>query len=423
MNDRASDGSSGQMIWRGLLLLLACVGLAACNQGPPPVPYVESAFSTAAPATPSAAAEPAVPLPDPKPGTTVTGAGLPPLPAYKPGSEPSAVVVIAEPEPSVEVAPEPEQQTVYVDEELVLAPPSMPEGQDVKVEAGDTVYALSRRYGIAVRDIIQANNLVPPYHLLIGQTVRLPAQRTHVVRGGESIYGISRLYGITTSELVRANELNQPYQLYVGQRLVLPAGDGSVPAPAEPTTPTTPTTPSVEPAETTVIVEAPTPEPPPAPFTVAGVPLPQVKPSAPALTATPVNVADIPARTGGKFSWPVRGPVLSSFGPKDNGLHNDGINISAPAGTPVFAAEDGVVAYVGDELDGYGNLVLLRHGDGWVTAYAHNADVRVARGQRVIRGQVIASVGTTGGVGGPQTHFEIRKGSEAVDPMLYLEPL
>ena len=410
------------MIRRGLVLLLACVALAACNQGPPPVPYVESAFGTSAPATPSAAAEPAVPLPQPKPGTTIAGASAPPLPTYKPGSEPSTVVIIAEPEPAppVEVIAEPEPQAVFVDEELVLAPPSMPEGQDVKVEAGDTVYALSRRYGIAVRDIIQANNLVPPYHLLIGQTVRLPAQRTHVVRGGESIYGISRLYGITTSELVRTNGLNQPYQLFVGQRLVLPAGDGSVPAP---TPPTTPTTPSVAPEETTVVVEAPPPEPPPAPFTVAGVPLPQPKPVAPAVTAGPVNVAEIPARTGGKFSWPVTGPVLSSFGPKDNGLHNDGINISAPAGTPVFAAEDGVVAYVGDELDGYGNLVLLRHGDGWVTAYAHNADVRVARGQRVIRGQVIASVGTTGGVGGPQTHFEIRKGSEAVDPMLYLEPL
>ncbi|MEM7121223.1 MAG: peptidoglycan DD-metalloendopeptidase family protein [Pseudomonadota bacterium] len=420
------------MIWRGLLLLLASVALAACNQGPPPVPYTTSAFDTSVPATPGAAAEPAVPLPQQKPGTTITVVPSPPVPAYKPGSEPSTVVVIAEPEPAppVEVIAEPEPQTVFVDEELVLAPPAAPEGQDVKVQAGDTVYALSRRYGIAVRDIIQANNLVPPYHLLIGQTVRLPAQRTHVVRGGESIYGISRLYGITTSELVRANGLNQPYQLFVGQRLVLPAGDGSVPAPTTPATPATPTTPSIEPAETTVVVEAPTPEPPPspAPYTVAGVPLPQVKPTAPAVTspavtAAPVNVADIPARTGGKFSWPVRGPVLSSFGPKDNGLHNDGINISAPAGSPVFAAEDGVVAYVGDELDGYGNLVLLRHGDGWVTAYAHNADVRVARGQRVIRGQVIASVGTTGGVGGPQTHFEIRKGSEAVDPMLYLEPL
>jgi murein DD-endopeptidase MepM/ murein hydrolase activator NlpD len=164
----------------------------------------------------------------------------------------------------------------------------------------------------------------------------------------------------------------------------------------------------------------------PTSFSAGGVPLPKSKPEAPAETIQastgPVSASDIPARTGGKFSWPVQGPVLSSFGPKDNGLHNDGINIAASAGTPVLAAEDGVVAYVGDELGGYGNLVLLRHGDGWVTAYAHNADVRVARGQRVSRGQVIATVGTTGDVAQPQSHFEIRKGQDAVNPMLYLEP-
>jgi len=404
---------------RWVVLGLASLAVAACSQAPAPVTYLSTDSGGTANASGLILAS--APIPQPKPGTSVTAATggfvdpitlmpVPPLPAYKPGTESAAVVLEAEP------APEPEPALIVLDEDIVLAPPAPPEAQIVTVQAGDTVYALSRRYGVAVRDILQANDLAPPYHLLIGQTVRLPAQRTHVVRGGETIFGISRVYGITTSELVRANGLQEPYQLYVGQRLELPASDGSVPAPAAP---------PPEPAETQVVVAVPEPEPAPTTFSGAGVPLPKTKPTPPVVTVAastgPVTAADIPARTGGKFSWPVTGPLLSSYGPKDNGLHNDGINIAAPAGTPVLAAEDGVVAYVGDELAGYGNLVLLRHGDGWVTAYAHNADIRVVRGQHVTRGQVIATVGATGGVTTPQSHFEIRKGSDVVNPLSYLE--
>ena len=119
-------------------------------------------------------------------------------------------------------------------------------------------------------------------------------------------------------------------------------------------------------------------------------------------------------------SGPVTGPVVSGFGSKAGGLHNDGINIAAAAGTPVRAAEDGVVSYVGDEIGGYGNLVLLRHANGWVTAYAHNARNLVARGQMVLRGDVIASVGASGGVSRPQSHFELRLGTMAIDPFKHL---
>ena len=121
-----------------------------------------------------------------------------------------------------------------------------------------------------------------------------------------------------------------------------------------------------------------------------------------------------------QFIWPVTGTVVSNFGPKAGGLHNDGINIAAPAGTPVRAAEDGVVSYVGNEIKGYGNLVLLRHTDGWVTAYAHNARNLVARGQMVLRGDVIASVGASGGISQPQSHFELRQGTTAVNPVEHL---
>ena len=398
------------MVCRHCVLVLASLAVAACSR--------TGATDSTTTATLSGLSLAIAPIPQPKPIAAPTNVAVdpitlrpvPPLPGRKPGTE--RTVVVAVPEAEAEPA------QIILDEDIVLSPPSSPAGQLVTVQAGDTVYALSRRYGVAVRDILQANELAPPYHLLIGQTVRLPAQRTHVVRGGETIYGISRVYGITTSELVRANELKEPYQLYVGQRLELPASDGSVPAPAIQTS---------EPAEVQLAVVVPAPEPVPTTFSGAGVPLPKTKPTPPvvtiAATTSPVTAADIPERTGGKFSWPVNGPLLSSYGPKDNGLHNDGINIAAPAGAPVHAAEDGVVAYVGDELAGYGNLVLLRHGDGWVTAYAHNADIRVARGQHVTRGQVIATVGTTGGVTAPQSHFEIRKGTDVVNPLTYLESL
>jgi murein DD-endopeptidase MepM/ murein hydrolase activator NlpD len=120
------------------------------------------------------------------------------------------------------------------------------------------------------------------------------------------------------------------------------------------------------------------------------------------------------------FRWPVRGRVIAGFGPKSNGLQNDGINLAVPEGTPVKASEDGVVAYAGNELKGYGNLVLVRHSNGFVTAYAHASELMVKRGETVKRGQVIAKSGQTGSVTAPQLHFEIRKGATPVDPAQYL---
>ena len=138
-------------------------------------------------------------------------------------------------------------------------------------------------------------------------------------------------------------------------------------------------------------------------------------------------VAEAPAvkpseTTGGlpTFRWPVRGKVITSYGAKTNGKSNDGINLAVPEGTPVKAAEDGVVAYSGNELKGYGNLVLVRHSNGYVTAYAHASELMVKRGDTIKRGQIIAKSGQSGEVGSPQLHFEIRKGSSPVDPLQFL---
>jgi murein DD-endopeptidase MepM/ murein hydrolase activator NlpD len=134
---------------------------------------------------------------------------------------------------------------------------------------------------------------------------------------------------------------------------------------------------------------------------------------------SPVKAAE-PAGAMQSFRWPVKGRVIAGFGPKPNGGQNDGINLAVPEGTPVKAADDGVVAYAGNELKGYGNLVLIRHSNGFVSAYAHASELMVKRGDTIKRGQVIANAGQTGNVTSPQLHFEIRKGSTPVDPTKYL---
>jgi murein DD-endopeptidase MepM/ murein hydrolase activator NlpD len=134
---------------------------------------------------------------------------------------------------------------------------------------------------------------------------------------------------------------------------------------------------------------------------------------------TPAKAAEVTSALP-TFRWPVRGKVITSYGAKTNGKSNDGINVAVPEGTPVKAAEDGVVAYSGNELKGYGNLVLVRHSNGYVTAYAHASELMVKRGDPIKRGQIIAKSGQSGEVASPQLHFEIRKGSSPVDPLQFL---
>jgi len=127
-----------------------------------------------------------------------------------------------------------------------------------------------------------------------------------------------------------------------------------------------------------------------------------------------------PPRAGGRFAWPVAGRVISAYGAKGKGLRNDGINIAAKRGTAVKAAENGVVVYAGNELPGFGNLVLIKHAGGWFTAYGHSDSLLVERGTKVKRGERIATIGSTGSVTTPQLHFEVRKGRGAVDPSRHM---
>ena len=145
-----------------------------------------------------------------------------------------------------------------------------------------------------------------------------------------------------------------------------------------------------------------------------------ITPAADPVPETPTGATGNQSTAAPSFRWPVRGRVITGFGPKTSGGQNDGINVAVPEGTPIKAAEDGVVAYAGNELKGYGNLVLVRHSNGFVTAYAHASELAVKKGETIKRGQVIGKAGATGNVTSPQLHFEVRKGATPVDPTQYL---
>ncbi len=230
-----------------------------------------------------------------------------------------------------------------------------------------------------------------------------PHARLYRVREGETVYGIARRFGVDMGALVRMNHMAPPYRINAGESLLVPR-----PAPA--------------PNGTAVASLPSAPMPPAAPDATSGAAPPPPLPRPVALTppaAAPMNIAP-PPRAGSGFEWPVRGHILAPFGKQPDGLRNDGINIAAKEGTPVRAADNGVVVYAGNELPGFGNLLILRHAGGWMTAYAHNSSIGVRPGETVRRGQVVATVGHTGGVSRPQLHFEIRRKGGAVDPAHYL---
>lgn len=264
------------------------------------------------------------------------------------------------------------------------------------VQRGDTVYGVAQRNGVSTRALIDWNNLQPPYLLVPGQSLKLPHSRAYTVQRGDSVYAISRRFEIDMTTFVRLNRIPAPYTIHVGQTLQLPAnvGPGSGTHDARANLSTTSGESHVD-----------------------ALPGPSAKPAAPRQV---VSVPRPAARAGSGFVWPVEGRVVSSFGSKTGGQHNDGLNIAAPRGTPVRAADNGVVAYAGKEIRGFGNLLLIKHDGGLITAYAHADALLVSRGDVVTRGQVIAKVGKTGGVENPQLHFEVRRGTKAIDPKKFL---
>ena len=251
----------------------------------------------------------------------------------------------------------------------------------------------------------------------------------HTVATGDTLFSLGRKYGMSPYAIADANGLPHNAALVLGQKVRIPGAAGAAPAVA-----------AAKPAATAKTTTASNVMPPATGAEGSGaatgkaaapaaVPLPGASQTANAgAAATAPAAADggeqvaegAPIAGAPGMRWPVRGKVISGFGPKENGLKNEGINIAVPEGTSIRAAADGVVAYAGNELKGYGNLVLIRHEDGYVTAYAHASELFVKRGDTVKRGDVIAKAGQTGSVSSPQLHFEVRKGAVALDPMKFL---
>jgi murein DD-endopeptidase MepM/ murein hydrolase activator NlpD len=353
------------------------------------------------------------------------------------------------------------QAPQYRQPETAAAAPAAT-GGTITVGPGMTLYSIARANNVSVSQLAAANGLKAPYAVHTGQTLRLPgaeapnapvtasfaepestpiapkpgepavqkithfpakqASGLHTVASGETLFSLGRSYGVSPYAIADANGLPHNVQLQLGQKIKIPGAAAAAPM-AE-----------VKPAEQPKLAAAPEPPPVAAPADPAAPAAPAAQtaanPEAPA-AAPEKDQASIPATEDDTAAqapidgmpgmrWPVRGKIISGFGPKANGLKNEGINIAVPEGTSIRAAADGVVAYAGNELKGYGNLVLIRHDSGYVTAYAHAKELFVKRGDTVKRGDVIAKAGQTGSVSSPQLHFEVRKGAVALDPMKFL---
>ncbi len=241
------------------------------------------------------------------------------------------------------------------------------------VKKGDTLYSIAQAHGIPLNDLIQTNHIKEPFVLSLGQTLTLPKAKLHIVKKGETLYSIARLYGMDQYTLTHLNNLTYPYILSIGQALRISEAQLSK----------------------------------------------SQRKSRPQKKKRIKNAWSLPSREG-RFTRPISGRVISRYGGKKDGAFNDGINIAAPLGTPVKSAESGLVVYTGKSIKSFGNLVLIKHQGGWVTAYGHLKNISVKEGEKIKRGHAIGHVGKTGFVKSPQLHFELRKGSKTYDPKKYV---
>lgn len=334
---------------------------------------------------------------------------FPPLPKPRP---PFAIA------PAEPVDPPASLNPLAASQSFDLPKPIAPDhggGQGHIVRAGETLSSLSRAYGVSLRAVIAQNNLTPPYGLSIGQEIIIPQGREHRVVKGDTVYSLSLRYELSIAELAARNGLQVPYTLFVGQRLVVPglAEQRALAAspPPRSSLPFAQTPQITMPQGSSQGVDPQNSEPQVA-----------IRPrKRPLSRSIEPSVPQAPARASSRFLRPVQGKVISGFGPKAGGIFNDGINIAVRSGTPVRAAENGVVVYAGSRLKGFGQMLLIKHADGWLTAYAHNSEILVAQGDIVRRGQPVARAGQSGNVDRPQLHFEVRQGEKSLNPLPLLD--
>lgn len=323
-------------------------------------------------------------------------------PVRQPAPEPRYQRPTIQPEQDVRALPAPrpawETGRVAADARRVAA-------STYTVRDGESLRTIAANTGAGSEAVARANNIPAPFVIRAGQRLSIPAGRYHLVRPGQTGIAIARAYGVPWSRVIGANALAEPYILRTGQLLLIPdlrpqtmeeradafhldiddIVTGGQPALAARAVPAAPT----------------------------------ASPKRVLAATTPVAA---PARLSGRFQWPVKGTILRRFGPGASGERSDGIKIAAPIDSPILAAADGVVAYVGSDIPALGGLVILRHGDRWTTVYGHASQLLVQRGQSVKKGQMIALSGNSGRADRPEVHFEIRQGRTPVDPLPQLPP-
>ena len=319
-------------------------------------------------------------------------------PAPRPDSRPPAdEAVQVPPQPPAALEPSWEAQRVVADARTIPA-------GSYRVVAGDTLRAIAGKTGAGSEAIARANRLQPPFLIRPGQRLRIPAGRYHRVREGQTGIAIAFAYHVDWNRIIDLNALEPPYTLRTGMLLALPDSAEVAAMSIEERAAAF----SIDIGDIATGAEPATAEdepPPPPPVRSPTVAVPSSRP-----------VAE-PGRFTGRFEWPLTGRILTRFGPGAGGRVNQGIKIATTRGAPIRAAADGVVAYAGAEIAIYGGLVLIRHGDGWITAYGHAERISVVRGQAVKRGDVIGYAGETGSAREPQLHFEIRHNRTPIDPL------
>lgn len=239
------------------------------------------------------------------------------------------------------------------------------------VKKGENLFLISEKFNISLKNLIETNNISSPYRIFPNQKLILPQNFTHTIKKGDTLYSISRRYNVDRSSLYRLNNLRINQKIYVGNSLIIPAENKKLKQKTK-------------------------------------------------KKHKQVEKKKSVKQTKLSFLWPTKGEIILSFGRIKSGFHNDGINIKSQENNPVIASETGEIIYTGNEIPGYGNLILIKHKNNWVTAYSHLKKIIYKKGQVVRRGQKIGIVGTSGNVNEPQLHFEIRKGKKALNPSKFL---
>ncbi len=247
----------------------------------------------------------------------------------------------------------------------------------ITVYEGDSLYSISKREGVSIKSIIKANKLEPPFTLYKGDRLIIAKPKVHIVKKGHTLYDIANCYEVSISDLMKINQLKNNDKIYLGDKLFIPLYDNTNQTNCN----------NITKVATTKEVN---------------------------------KTTEKKKNNNYSYMWPVKGKIISKFGLLAKGLRNDGINISADIGNPVLAIESGKIVYAGNEIQAFGNLILIKHYNDKTSAYAHLDKINVKKGESVNKGQIIALVGNSGKVSIPQLHFEIRDKDGPLDPLKFL---